>query len=162
VTALGGALLAVGLAQADKTNCWVLAALVLISLGTAWVLWTLLLALQAGRKSRVLYERLGEALDKGESLRRSRLEGHPPHPESVDEWANRTRELILNGLGAASAAYFDARAGGAQPGPGVQEWEESLAYQLTRLKELMEQRLPARLDFPTKQKWFEGFKTRTT
>lgn len=34
VTALGGALLAVGLAQTGKTNGWVVAALVLLSLGT--------------------------------------------------------------------------------------------------------------------------------
>lgn len=160
VTALGGALLAVGLAQTGKTNGWVVAALVLLSLGTAWVVWTLSVALQASRKNRALYMRLGEALAEGEGLRRSRLEGHIPHQDSVEEWANRTRELILSGLGQASVAYFDARAGGAQPGPEIQKWEEPLAYQLTRLKELMERPIRARLDFPIKQQWFEGFEAR--
>ena len=78
----------------------------------------------------------------------------------MQELANRTRDLIRAGLGQASAWYFDARAGGAQPGPEVQRWEEPLAYHLTRLKELMEQPLHARLDFPTEQRWFEGFEVR--
>jgi hypothetical protein len=150
VTALGGALLAVGLAQTDKTNCWVVAALVLLSVGTGWVLWTLAVALQASRKTRALRERLGEALGQGEGLRRSNL-GGTPHPVSVADWAERTRKLIRAGLGEASVAYFDARAGGAQPDPDIQPQEEPLAYMLTRLKELMDQPTRANLDFPTRQ-----------
>jgi hypothetical protein len=133
------------------------AGLALVILGTGGVLWTLTVALQATAKNRVLYERLGEALAKGEGLRRFRLGGHIPDQSSVEDWADRTRDVIRTGLGEASVAYFDAQAGGAQPGPEVQRWEEPLAYHLTRLKELMEQPIRARLDFPAKQQWFEGF-----
>lgn len=163
VTALGTALVAVGLAQTAETNplCnwWVRAGLSLAILGVGWVLWSFALALLASAKNRAVHDALGVALAKGEGLRRHRL-GGTPLPASVEDWADRTRELILSGLGGASVAYFDAHAGGAQPDPEVQPQEKPLAYHLTRLKELMERPIRARLDFPTKRRWFDGFEAR--
>src|SRR6266566_1544244 len=93
VTGLGASVLAVGIAQAGKVdplqNRWVLAGLAIVIVGTGWVLWSLSLALQASRKNRAVYECLGEALAQGEGLRRPRLNGHTPHPDSVEDWATR-------------------------------------------------------------------------
>ena len=90
VTALGAALLTVGLAQPGAAdpfqNWWTRAGLAVIALGTGWVLWSFVVALQASRKNRAVRERLGEALDVGEGLRRSRLGGHIPEKTRCRSW----------------------------------------------------------------------------
>jgi hypothetical protein len=168
VTGLGGALLAVGLtevagsARSPFHNGWVVAGFVVAVLGVLWVVGSLVLALLAYRKAACLRDCLGEALDVGEGLRRARLGHKSPTPESVDDWLDRTHALIAAGLGEAEARYFLADAGGTAPTPEAQKWEEVLSYRLSRLAEIMQRPVHARLDFPTHRNWFEGFQPRTS